>query len=145
MKSIIIALSLTLSATAMADFSGNWFGKGILVEPSGAQSVCPEMNLILSQTPEYFKIKYGQFNCGQYFFNFSMFKLDIKNGLLVSDGVAVGTIDQNTLHAEQIDPQSNVKMVYDAKVKESVMIYKQVGYDSQGKRIISIEAQFSNK
>jgi hypothetical protein len=109
----------------IALFSGNWIGSGTMVDASGKQVSC-QLKISLEHTADSFVINAGSSVCGSQKRSWPTVTLKIQEGQLSWRGGNIGTITDNTLHAEITDPRNGRHVEVHATEQNGALAYQEI-------------------
>ena len=132
MKSLVIGLML-LSASAFANFTGNFKGTGAVTSNIGINSACPVISFNLSHNSSLFTINKGIVKCGEGFdMEMEPTAANIVNGELIVEGRKIGTINDREIRIafEEEDQGELVKYTINFTKVNGIIQYEQGAYSA---------------
>ncbi len=132
--------------TIAANFSGNWQGQGRYFENGKFKSICSPFQIHFIQTTEILETISGEFNCHPLRVRSTPKKVQIKDGILVFNGQAIGTIDANEIQSSFWDtPLIGFHKYSLKKVNPGQIFYKESVTHKDGHEVYRIEGFMNSK
>ena len=121
-----VALFVSLSTTALADFSGSWKGTGSAWDTDGWKSECTVLAMDIQQTAKSITFGKSETTCGAFSqVSTSSYTLNIKNGELFIFGQKVGTINADKIVLDGVRPGESIRKHVEFEISGTALKYSQ--------------------
>lgn len=101
-----IVWTFFIPSFCFANLTGLFVGTGrAVMHSSGKTRTCGEISLQMTQAPSSFRMLHGGYRCEDLSASYPDFTLEIRNGTLYSENVAVGAIHENSMTLSKVDKE----------------------------------------